>query len=71
MNVVILYYDCEDAAETIYNRIEDIKKTFGEDTTFLAMPKNYDILLNCSIDQLQAARDMISKAIMQKAQEKK
>lgn len=69
MNVTILYYDESSciSKEQIHQLLRDMKDRFSDtDTQFIALPKNYDIMLNCSIDQLETVRDIIDSAIRKK-----
>ena len=57
----ILYYDEKMPRDVLQEFAQAIKIQLGSDIIFL--PKSFDILLNCSIEQLQDAKNMIESAI--------
>ena len=68
MNICILYYDeynknnFVSVARSLNDVIED------DNTKIIAIPKNYDLLLNCSVDQLVSVRALIDTALSLKIQ---
>ena len=59
--MTILYYDESQPKEELYK----IVKGVGEVTQdkVIALPKNFDILLDCSLDQLVSVKGIIDTAI--------
>ena len=59
--MTILYYDESKPKEQLY----DIVKKIGEVTKdeVIVLPKNFDILLDCSLDQLVSVKGIIDTAI--------
>ena len=63
----ILYYDSYTRSkEEVREAFDGVKAILGEDTEIIALPKDFDILLDCSIDQLLQVEGMICAAIDQK-----
>lgn len=67
-DILILYYDTNDSRECVYNNVQLLRKEFS-DKTILALPKNYDILLDASFDQLISIKQILDTAIEIKAKE--
>lgn len=65
-NPIILYYDVN---VTKPSQLEPLVKQLRDSTDKLviALPKQYDIMLDCSIDQLYSIRAVIDTAIKLKA----
>lgn len=59
--MIIVYYDDKDKQENILATIETIKEATKE--PIIAIPKNYDVLLNCSFDQLATLKGIIDTAL--------
>lgn len=51
----------------LYNIVEQLRKVLGKE--ILVLPKNFDILLNCSLDQLLQVRAMLDMTIQEKAEQ--
>ncbi len=66
MNITIVYYDQSCPIDTIPKVVREAQKAVGEESKVIAVPKNYDILLDCSIDQLLSVRSIIDTAISAK-----
>lgn len=61
--MTILYYDTTtQKADELINTLQQVREACGDQV--LAIPKNYDILLNCSADQLLSIRTVIDTALM-------
>lgn len=68
-DLVILYYDSNQSTKDIHNNVMVMKKALP-DKNIICIPKNYDILLNASIDELVSIQNVINTAIeMKVAQE--
>lgn len=68
-DLIILYYDLTRPKKEIYDIILNVKKALP-DKNVICIPKNYDILLNASIDELVSIQNVINTAIeMKVAQE--
>lgn len=59
--MTILYYDESQPKEELYKIVKGVREVTQD--TVIVLPKNYDILLDCSIDQLLTARSIIDTAI--------
>lgn len=59
--MTILYYDESQPKEELYKIAKGVREVTQD--TVIVLPKNYDILLDCSIDQLLTARSIIDTAI--------
>lgn len=69
MNISVLYYDnYVIKAEEVKKMYENMKAVLEEETRLLVIPKHYDLLLDCSTDQLLSIRSVIDTAIALKIQ---
>lgn len=59
--MTILYYDESQPKEELYKIAKGVREVTQD--TVIVLPKNYDILLDCSIDQLLTIRSVIDTAI--------
>ena len=59
--MTILYYDESQPKEELDKIAKGVREVTQD--TVIVLPKNYDILLDCSIDQLLTARSIIDTAI--------
>ena len=59
--MTILYYDETKPKEELYKILKSIKEVTQDDV--IALPKNFDILLDCSLDQLISVKGIIDTAI--------
>ena len=59
--MTILYYDESHPKEELDKIAKGVREVTQD--TVIVLPKNYDILLDCSIDQLLTARSIIDTAI--------
>lgn len=66
MNVAIVYYQKGEQYENTIELAKNIKAVIGDDCKVICMPKDYDVMLNCSVDQLVTTRNIIEEAIIQK-----
>ena len=58
--MTILYYD-DMKPDELRKIVERIKPVVGND--ILVLPKNFDILLDCSLDQLVSVKGVVDTAI--------
>ena len=58
--MTILYYDSK-PKEELYKIVEGVKEITQDEV--IALPKNFDILLDCSLDQLVSIKGIIDTAI--------
>lgn len=65
--MTILYYDERTPKKELYDIAELLRKVVGKE--ILVLPKNFDILLDCSIDQLIQVRAMLDVTIQQKIEQ--
>ena len=65
--MTILYYDERTPKKELYDIAEQLRKVVGKE--ILVLPKNFDILLDCSIDQLIQVRAMLDVTIQQKIEQ--
>lgn len=68
MNVVIMYYDSDTSKETMKCCADTVVDTL-EDVKVLVLPKKFDLLLDCSLDQLVHVRSVIDTALSLKFKE--
>lgn len=67
--ITVIYYDTVNTAVDVLQRtVDDLREKLPE-TTIIAVPKDYDLMLDCSIDQLVTVRSLIDTAIQIKASE--
>ena len=68
MNICILYYDDSNKNDfvSVARSLNDVME--DDNTKVIAIPKNYDLLLNCSVDQLVSVRALIDTALSLKIQ---
>ena len=59
--MTILYYDESQPKEELFRIVEDVKEVTQDGV--IALPKNFDILLDCSLDQLVSVKGIIDTAI--------
>lgn len=59
--MTIMFYDTETHRDELLNSVDQLKKTLGDD--LIVLPKNYDLMLDCSIDQLYTVKSIIDTAI--------
>ena len=64
--MTILYYDESQPKEELYKIVEGVKEVTQDKV--IALPKNFDILLDCSLDQLISAKGILDTAISLKIQ---
>lgn len=64
--MTILYYDERTPKKELYDIAEQLRKVVGKE--ILVLPKNFDILLNCSIDQLLSIKAIIDTALAEMLQ---
>ena len=59
--MTILYYDDTTPKKELYNITKQIKNITKDEV--LVLPKNFDILLDCSLDQLISVKGILDTAI--------
>lgn len=59
--MTILYYDDTTPKKELYNIVKQIKNITNDEV--LVLPKNFDILLDCSLDQLISVKGILDTAI--------
>lgn len=69
-DLVILYYDSNQPKKDIYDNFMVVKKALS-DKNVICIPKNYDILINASLDELFTLQEIIAAAIEIKATQMK
>lgn len=63
--MTILYYDESQSVEELQKIAEGVREVTQDNV--IVLPKNFDILLDCSFDQLVSVRGIIDAAIALKA----
>lgn len=64
--MTILYYDESQPKEELYKIVKGVREVTQDKV--IALPKNFDILLDCSLDQLVSVKGIIDTAIALKMQ---
>ena len=59
--MTVLYYDESQPKEELYKIVKGIREITQDEV--IALPKNFDILLDCSLDQLASVKGIIDTAI--------
>ena len=59
--MTILYYDESQPKEELYKIVKGVREVTQDEV--IALPKNFDILLDCSLDQLVSVKGIIDTAI--------
>lgn len=59
--MTILYYDESQPKEELYKIVKGVREVTQDKV--IALPKNFDILLDCSLDQLMSVKGIIDTAI--------
>ena len=59
--MTILYYDESQPKEELYKIVKGVREVTQDKV--IALPKNFDILLDCSLDQLVSVKGIIDTAI--------
>ena len=59
--MTILYYDEIKPKEELYKILEGVREVTQDKV--IALPKNFDILLDCSLDQLVSVKNIVDTAI--------
>lgn len=62
--MTILYYDELKPKKELYNIVKQIREIVKDEV--LVLPKNFDILLDCSLDQLISTKGILDTAITMK-----
>lgn len=62
--MTIIYFDNHYPAETFWKISKAVKEKLGDDVLFL--PKDFDVITDCSIEQLESVKRLIEAAIEQK-----
>ena len=64
--MTILYYDKSQPKEELFRIVKGVKEVTQDEV--IALPKNFDILLDCSLDQLVSVKGIIDTAIALKTE---
>ena len=59
--MTILYYDESQPKEELYKIVKGVREVTQDEV--IVLPKNFDILLDCSLDQLVSVKGIIDTAI--------
>ena len=59
--MTILYYDDLKPKEELYKIVKGVREVTQDEV--IVLPKNFDILLDCSLDQLISVKGIIDTAI--------
>lgn len=59
--MTILYYDESQPKEELYKIVKGVREVTQDKV--IALPKNFDILLDCSLDQLVSVKNIVDTAI--------
>lgn len=62
--MTILYYDELKSKKELYDIVKQIREIVKDEV--LVLPKNFDILLDCSLDQLISTKGILDTAITMK-----
>ena len=68
-NISIIYFDEDTPNEDIHQWCKGVKDILGKDNAVIALPKKFDLMLECSTDQLLQVRAMIDTALELKIEE--
>lgn len=68
-NISIIYFDESTPKEYLGQLCKGVKDVLGKDNAVIALPKKFDLLLECSTDQLLQVRAMIDTALEFKIEE--
>lgn len=68
-NISIIYFDEGTPADNLHKICKGVKDVLGKDNAVIALPKKFDLLLECSTDQLLQVRAMIDTALEFKIEE--
>ena len=64
MKITVLYFDETEGPTQVDEAVAAIKSVVDNDV--IALPKNFDVMLDCSLDQLVNVRAIIDTAIQVK-----
>lgn len=59
--MTVIYYSTEYPRDHLLKLAKVIKKQLGEDVLFV--PKDFEIMLDCSVEQLESVKTTIEEAI--------
>ena len=66
-NITILYYDARiTPVDKLQEQLAKLQEALG--TMVIALPKQFDVMLDCSVDQLMQLRTLIDTTIAVKAE---
>lgn len=69
MQVAVIYYDTRTPKQELYSIVQNTGKVLGDEAKVIAIPKHYDMLLDCNVDQLYTVRNIIDAAIQTKMED--
>ena len=64
--MTVIYYDTTYPKEQMYDMVKQVKEITKDEVIML--PKNFDILLDCTLDQLISVKGILDTAISLKIQ---
>lgn len=67
MKITVLYFDETEGPAQVNEAVAAVKSVVDNDV--IALPKNFDLMLDCSLDQLVNVRALIDTAIQVKIAE--
>ena len=59
--MTVIYYDTTYPKEQMYDMVKQVKEITKDEV--IVLPKNFDILLDCSLDQLISVKGILDTAI--------
>jgi len=59
--MTVIYYSTDYPADHLFKLTKVIKKQLGDDVLFV--PKDFEVILDCSVEQLESVKTTIEKAI--------
>ena len=64
--MTIIYYEETKSKEEMYEIVRKVKEVMNDEV--ICLPKNFDILLDCSLDQLISVKGVLDTAISMRIQ---
>lgn len=64
--MTIIYYEETKSKEEMYEIVRKVKEVMNDEV--ICLPKNFDILLDCSLDQLISVKGILDTAISMRIQ---
>lgn len=60
----ILYYDLSAPKDKLFEAVKMLREILGSE--LIALPKDYELILDCPLERLETIRDLLNKAIIEK-----